>query len=263
MVDSPSAFYGIELLYPERPTINKPALLTELRARLGNVDPLVGDLLAFVAHDFPVTPQDGVQAAIVFIAASAEAYDPASVRGALEQTWNWPAAAETLPRCRYSLTLTEMLTRPLEPRRRWELIRGALEALRTVAPPAAIHWTSAQKLVDPVADLSDRLLPVNARLFRIPDRLPGECVMDTVGLHLFGLPDLQCHFVGLQPDAVAAYLLDISAYLLEHGKVIRHGQAVPGVGGDQNWMCAEGSSLVGPARPVVAIRPSPRYAVSA
>jgi hypothetical protein len=259
MMHSLPGLYGLELLYPERPELDKTALLAELRTRLGRVDFLAGGLLAFVAHDFPVTPQDGVEAAVLFVHASSEPFDPTAARGALAQTWNWPEAGDALPRCQYSVTLTDMLARPLDPQRRWQLVRGALESLMVVAPPSAIHWTPAQKLVDPDADLSDPLLPVNARLFRVEGRAQGECVMDTVGLHLFGLPDLQCHFVGLQPDEVAAYLLDISAYLLEHGKVIGHGQTVAGVGRNESWLCMEEPALVGPARPVMSIRPSAQY----
>jgi hypothetical protein len=258
--DSLSRLYGLELLYAERPDIDQGALLRELRARLGSVDPLLGDMLAFVAHDFPVAPQEGVSAALVFIAVSTEPFDPATAQGALEQTWNWPAAGSALPQAKYSVTLTDMLARPLDPRRRWELVRGALAALLAVAPPVAVHWTPAQKLVDPLSDLDDPLLPVNARLFRVEGRTHGECVMDTVGLHLFGLTDLQCHFVGLDPGDVAAYLLDISAFLLENGPVIEDGQKVAGVGRDEQWTCVREEALVGPPRPVLGIRPSSWYA---
>jgi hypothetical protein len=258
--DTVAGLYGLELLYADQPTIDKVALLAELRARLGEVDPLVGDTLAFVCHDFPVEPQHGVAAAMLFIGAADEPFDPSSAGRALEQTWNWSAAGDALPRCRYSITLTDMLARPLEPRQRWKLVREGLGALIEVAPPVAIHWTPAQKLVDPKIDLDDPLLPVNARLFRVEGRQAGECVMDTRGLHLFGLLDLQCHFVGIEPDEVAAYLLDISAYLLEHGPVIEHGQAVAGIGPNEHWTCTEQEALVGPARPVLSIRPSPRYA---
>ncbi|MCW2505135.1 MAG: hypothetical protein JWO79_3419 [Actinomycetia bacterium] len=260
MVDSFAGLYGLELLYRDRPEIGKSDLLDELRSRLGRVDFLAGRLLAFVAHDYPVTPQDGVEAAVLFVHESAEPFDQANVRGALAQTWNWPAAGDAVPHCRYTVTLTDMLARALEPRRRWQLVRGALGALMTVAPPAAIHWTPAQKLVDPGADLDDPLLPVNARLFRVEGRGQGECVMDTVGLTLFGHSDLQCHFVGLAPDEVAAYLLEISAYLLENGEPLGHGQTVAGVGSGENWVCLQDRALVGPARPVVSIRPSARYA---
>jgi hypothetical protein len=261
--DTVAGLYGLELLYTSRPMIDKAALLAELRARLGSVDPLVGDSLAFVCHDFPVEPQHGVAAAMLFIGASDEPFETATAARALDQTWNWSAAGEALPQCRYSVTLTDMLARPLEPRQRWRLVREGLAALREVAPPVAIHWTPAQKLVDPKIDLDDPLLPVNARLYRIDGRAQGECVMDTRGLHLFGLDDLQCHFVGLQPDEVAAYLLDISAYLLENGPVIEHGQTVAGVGPGENWVCSREEALVGPARPVLSIKPSPRYAARA
>jgi hypothetical protein len=258
--DTVAGLYGLELLYATRPTIDKAALLRELRARLGAVESLVGDSLAFVCHDFPIEPQHGVAAAMLFIGASDEQFDQSTAVRAMDQTWNWPGAGDALQSCRYSVTLTDMLARPLEPQRRWQLVREGLAALLEVAPPVAIHWTPAQKLVDPKADLADPLIPVNARLYRVEGRAQGECVMDTRGLHLFGLDDLQCHFVGLDPAEVAGYLLDISAYLLEHGRVIEHGQTVAGIGPGENWTCLREDALVGPARTVLGIRPSPRYA---
>ncbi len=258
--DTALGLYGLELLYQSRPAIDKGELLRELRARLGAVDPLIGDTLAFVCKDFPVEPQDGVAAAMLFIGATDEPFDQATAGRAVEQTWNWAAAGDAVSRCHYSVTLTDMLARPLEPQRRWTLVREGLAALRKVAPPVAIHWTPAQKVVDPAIDLADPLLPVNARLYRIDGRAPGECVMDTRGLHLFGLDDLQCHFVGIEPDEVAGYLLDISAYLLENGPVLQHGQTVAGIGHGENWTCYLEEALVGPARRVLSIRPSARYA---
>ena len=55
MVDSFAGLYGLDLLYRDRPEIGKTDLLDELRTRLGRVDFLAGRLLAFVAHDYPVT----------------------------------------------------------------------------------------------------------------------------------------------------------------------------------------------------------------
>jgi hypothetical protein len=260
-VDTLSGLYSLDLLYPAPPAIDRPALLAELRSRLGRVETLVGDMLAFVAHDFPVPPQDGIDCAIVFLSPSDEPFDATGVRGALEQTWNWAGAGAALAECRYAITLTDMMARGLDPRRRWQLVRGALESVFAIARPDVVHWAPAQKLVDPAGDLSDPLLPVNARLFRVENRLPGECVMDTVGLHLLGLPDLQVHFVGMEPDRMARYLLDVAGYLLAHGPVLGHGQRVAGIGEGEQWTCTEEAALVGPARPVVAIRPSPRYAV--
>lgn len=258
--DTVAGLYGLELLYSSRPTIDKAALLTELRARLGSVDPLIGDALVFVCHDFPVELEDGVTTAMLLIGATDDPFDQSSATRALEQTWNWPEAGDTLPRCQYSVTLTDMFARPLEPQQRWKLVREGLASMLEIAPPLAIHWTPAQKLVAPKIDFDDPLLPINARLFRVDGRTEGECVMDTRGLHLFGLEDLQCHFAGLPPDEVAAYLLDISAYLLENGPVIEHGQTVAGVGRGENWMCTREEALVGPARTVLSIRPSPQYA---
>ena len=58
----------------------------------------------------------------------------------------------------------------------------------------AISWPQSQRVGDPeqfaAGDL-DGL--INVRYFSISND-PGAVVMDTLGLHVFGLPDVQCHF---------------------------------------------------------------------
>ena len=42
-----------------------------------------------------------------------------------------------------------------------------------------------------------------------------ELLMDTVGLSALGVPDVQCHFTGLDPDTVAQTLLGAAYYIFD------------------------------------------------
>jgi hypothetical protein len=83
--------------------------------------------------------------------------------------------------------------------------------------------------------------------------------MDTLGLAALGLPDLQCHFHGLEVNEVAGLLYNTAWYVFENGDVIEDGQTVDGVDGHR-WRCQHEVALVPPEREVLDINPGPRYA---
>jgi len=89
---------------------------------------------------------------------------------------------------------------------------------------------------------------------------PGESVMDTMGLASLGLPDLQVHSTGLEPDDVARHLFNSAYYVLEKGDVIADGQTIDGIPPGTKWHCQHEASLVGPSRVVLDIDPGPPFA---
>jgi hypothetical protein len=139
-----------------------------------------------------------------------------------------------------------------------------LRAVITSSPPLALHWLGSERVVEPSAYLAttrlvDRLATgfVNVRLFRVEGRRPGECVMDTLGLASFGLPDLQCHFVGLETEKVATVLYNYAGYVFEEGDVLEDGNTVEGAVPGSKWRCRHEMALVGPERPVIDFHPGP------
>jgi hypothetical protein len=110
-----------------------------------------------------------------------------------------------------------------------------------------------EKLTDDPLDAA-----LNARLFRVDDR-PGEIVMDTLGLAALGVPDLQCHFKGLEAGRVAGFLRGVGTYVFENGDVIGDGNTVQGLEPSQRWACRHEMALIAPARVVIDIDPGPPY----
>ena len=58
-------------------------------------------------------------------------------------------------------------------------------------------------------------------------------VLDTLGMHVFGLPDLQCHFRDRDPGEIAGLLYATALYVFDSGDVIAHGNTISGPQGDE------------------------------
>jgi hypothetical protein len=143
------------------------------------------------------------------------------------------------------------------------VFQRALAAVVSAMNPSAIAWSAAGKLVDPARfleamssdDPADRLfLALNVRMFNVGNR-PGESVMDTMGLASLGLPDLQVHSRGLDPNDLARHLFNSAHYILEKGDVIADGQTIDGIPRGTKWRCQHEASLVGPSRVVLDMDP--------
>jgi Domain of unknown function (DUF4261) len=89
---------------------------------------------------------------------------------------------------------------------------------------------------------------------------PGDMVMDTLGLAALGLPDLQCHFRGLEPGRVMALLSNAGYYVYERGDVIEVGHTIEGLEPGSRWRCRHEGSLLPPSRAVLDLNPGPPYA---
>ena len=99
---------------------------------------------------------------------------------------------------------------------------------------------------------------INVRYYTISNH-PGDSIMDTRGLSVFGVPDLQCHYRDLEPDAVKQLLYNTAIYLLEHGDIIADGHTLTGSNGEP-WHCRHEDSLLEPSRLVLDICPNAPYA---
>src|SRR2546429_2545599 len=74
-------------------------------------------------------------------------------------------------------------------------------------------------------------------------------VMDTLGLQVFGLPDLQCHCHDLELPRLAAYLRNAGNYIFDRGDVIRDGDTIEGMQPGEKWRRLQGEGLNPPGPP--------------
>ena len=100
---------------------------------------------------------------------------------------------------------------------------------------------------------------LNVRFFRINDS-GGDMLMDTRGLSELGLPDLQCHYRGMDPGDISRVLYNTAIYLVENGPVIESGHTVQGIEPGSRWKCQQEDALIAPERTVLDLNPGPPHA---
>jgi Domain of unknown function (DUF4261) len=266
--------YAAELFFERRPTLTRAAFVEAVRRFSPTAELLGGDStegpLAVLHDEYPVTYSDGpvLPARIVFIL-SKEAPTLDKYDSALQQAWDFPDARATVSRATSCGLLTDLMGGPLSPADRLSVFQRTLDGLLTLVQPLAIHWEASDRLIEPrqYAAREPRKYPdpqagaINVRLVRIENASgdTGDIVMDSRGLDVFGLPDVQCHFRGLEAGRIAGLIYGVAAYLFEKGDVIEDGHTVEGLDG-QKWRCQHEAALVGPDRVVLDIDPGPPHA---
>ena len=56
-----------------------------------------------------------------------------------------------------------------------------------------------------------------------------DLLLDTLGMSTLFLPDLQYHFIGIDPNLVVNHAYQMLLYLYENGAVIESGETVDGI----------------------------------
>lgn len=165
------------------------------------------------------------------------------------QTWDWEEADAVLARCPNSLLVAELLDRVHPHRDRIDAFLPTLRAVVDQTSPAAIWCANSQRVVRPTG-VNELAVFTNVRMFRVEE--DGSLVMDTLGLHAFALPDLQCHFSDRDPLEIAGMLFDLAGYLLERGDVIADGDTI----GEEPWRARYARSAVDPEREMITLTPA-------
>lgn len=271
--------YSVELIYKEKPQIQRELLYDKMQRYTGKLDQPAEadmavwepnentseDLLHFFHLNYMVQyAENGMPAQTSLM--EAEFRSAADYKTAIEQAWHWQEAEQTLQQCRHSLLLVDMMASGLDYKDRLTLFTGALRAVLETAPCDAIYFRESDKLVEPQAYLeaieNGGLLygAMNVRFYNVQgtgSERP-ESLMDTIGLAALGIPDLQCHFFELTPDEVASFLTDLGYYLFNQGNVISDGETV-GFNEDMRWHCEHQYALAAPHRVVIDLDPGVPY----
>lgn len=170
-----------------------------------------------------------------------------------------------LSECQYCVFANDMLTGALDPLERADFDMDYLEALVELFPTCeAVYSLNTGKLIlaDTVRKKEftglERFIHyiVNARFFNISGT--GNSLVDTLGMTLLYLEDLQYHFHSMDPNWVVGHAYDVSTYVLANRRPIKDGDTIDGVTNgrmDQSvqWKCRFEDALVQPSRPVLDI----------
>jgi len=244
-----------ELWYVDPPDLDAAEVLAALRAVSPAAEARGGSLSVPHPPDDPELPP----LLTVVVPGSPLGQDGKSLPD-VSQTWDWAEAEATVERCRSSVLVTEMLAEGRSAAERVNALGQVVEALVDSTSPVAIHWARSQRVSDPARfGAGDLDGVINVRMFS-DARTDGALAMDTLGLHVFDLPDVQCHFRGREPGAIAELLFATAVYLFDHGDVIEDGNTISGTDGEGRYVCRREASLLDPARLVLDVDLGEPYA---
>ena len=241
-----------EVWYETAPDLADPALLAALRESAPGAE---------AQQDSITVPFDTREPPLItVIMAATPLGDQGKQRPDVSQTWDWAEAESAVARCSASVLVTEMLAEGWSAPDRVSAVTRVLVALCRATEAVAVHWPNSQRVCDPDLLEADDLTGVlNVRFFGVAGD-DDAMVLDTLGLHVFGLPDLQCHFRGREPGEIAGLLYATAVYVFDEGDVILDGNTISGTDPDERYVCRRESSLLEPSRPVLDVDLGPPYA---
>ena len=266
--------YAIEFLSPHPIRFDIEVIYNALQKEFAGVELVKSSdaeeqLPLFAIPEYSVEFEEGiVPVQIALFPSEDEPIDHENYAKSIQQTWDWQDAEAVVANCHHRALITDLLATRLDRNSRLELMQKVVVALLDVIDCQAIHWRPSQKMVNPndflhnqtLADPDPLFGALNVRMFNIQNTNPPTFVMDTMGLAVLGLPDIQCHFRELAPPSVANLLYSLGYYLLENGDVINDGETIQGLTYDDRWHCHHELALVAPERDVLDINPGQPYA---
>lgn len=181
----------------------------------------------------------------------------------LSQTWQWDAAEEVLPAAPFRVTLNSVNTLELAAETRLGLFQKALYAVTRELAPKALVFPQSQCCIDPESYLEND--PdnedyfgiyglVNTRVFTSEEDDEQSVFMDTLGMHVLGLPDVQCLASDSETDfaELAYWLYNLVEYMRETPGSFEDGDSIVGPN-DEEWEVSYSNALIEPERAVLNI----------
>jgi hypothetical protein len=253
MAEATSIPLVVELWYAENaPDLEDPRLLEALRRLSPDAEPQTESVV--VPHG------DGSAPLLTVIMPGSPLGEGGKALPDVSQTWDWEEAEASVAHCRCSLLVTEMFGDDRTPQERWNAMSGVVAELCELTHPTVISWPQSQRVADPALFAAGDLDGlINVRYFSVAND-PGAMVMDTLGLHVFGVPDVQCHFRNREPSEIATMLFSTAAYLFRSGDVIADGNTISGPQGHERLVCFREPALLEPRRLVIDVDLGDPYA---
>lgn len=255
-----------KILFIDKPIINPIAILDDLKLVFKTVDYVKTDESHL--YFFPVILveyQDGSHPSQISLSILKEnSQDIEIAEEAFQQNWDWEEGNALAGKCQYQISVSDLMTRPLNYKSRTELFTAFISSIVKTTQPDVVYFLPSQKLINPrffsdkidVKDGKNLEGFINVRLFNITDGHSGELIMDTLGLHLLGLPDFQIRFSSFEPGLMAGLLWNCAYYLFDKGDILKSGNTIMGLGADSKWRVERQTSLLEPQRMVITVFPN-------
>lgn len=181
------------------------------------------------------------------------------------QMWDCPNSEEILEECKYHVIAMDMMAFGMNYQERADMLMDYLEALMELYPTCvAVQFQTSgkmftrEKIINHQLSKESRFIyfAVNARFFNIQNS--EDMIVDTLGMHILGLPDLQYHFHDMNPNWVVNHAYNIASYMYDHQNPIKDGDTIDGMedgslSQEVQWICQYEQSLIQPVREVIDV----------
>ena len=233
----------------------------------GKVSDTMPDIALFAALDPLGHFSDGKRLPVQVSVMPCETFHPEKI-DEMRRSQMWDCLQDRdriLSECKYCVFANDILCGALPPLERADFDMDFLEALLELYPACeAVYFLNSGKLMraDAIrngeAEGPDRFVryAVNVRFFNISGT--DDHVVDTLGLSLLYIEDLQYHFHGMDPNWVVNHAYNMASYILANDRPIKDGDTIDGVTDgrfDQSlqWQCHFEDAMVQPKRPVLDV----------
>lgn len=260
--------FMVHLLLKEKTAMPAAARMTQVLSRhMGNVGCFAHNdsFAGFSANDYHIKWKKGKSAPQVWVADCQPLENLTIDEAVRRQMWDCPDSERILAECRYKISAADMYAYLMPYRERAEMDMDFLEALMELFPQCeAVYFQTSGKLftrdqiVGRQISKKNRFIyfAVNVRFFTMEDS--NEQVIDTLGMGLLGLPDLQYHFHDFDPNWVVTHAYNTAAYIYGGEKKIRHGDHIDGIKDGEfdvgvQWSCHYEHAMIQPDRTVIDI----------
>ena len=170
-----------------------------------------------------------------------------------------------LKECKYQVIATDMLSKGMDYKERADMLMDYMEALLEIYPECeAIVFQNSGKMFTAIQIREHKIqrekrfiyFAVNVRFFNIQGT--NDMIVDTLGMSILDLPDLQYHFHDMDPNWVVNHAYNLLCYIYDNNDPIESGETVAGISEgnmdvDIYWKCNYEDSLIQPVRLVLDI----------
>lgn len=260
--------FMMQLLMKEKCPMPDPSRMEAvMRKHLGDVDHFAhnSEVSGFAVKKYAIACKEGTAAPMLMITGCCESAPDRIDALTRSQMWDCPEREQILSTCGYQVVATDMLAGAMEPHDRAEMLMDYMEALVELFPSCeAVYFYNSGKMftADKIRShsipRSDRFIyfAVNARFFNIQGT--EDMLIDTLGMSVLSLPDLQYHFHGMDPNPVVNHAYNLASYIFANHNPIKDGETVDGIAGnaisrDVHWQCHFEDALIQPPREVLDI----------
>lgn len=272
----PGGVFMVQLLMKEQcemPSVER--MVGVLERHIGRVEAaLTGkaadamkDMALFAALDHLGHFSDGKRLPVQVSVMPCETFHPEKI-DEMRRSQMWDCLQDrdrVLSECKYCVFANDILCGALPPLERANFDMDFLEALLELYPACeAVYFLNSGKLMraDAIRDQEmegpDRFIrsAVNVRFFNISGT--GDHIVDTLGMSLLYIEDLQYHFHGMDPNWVVGHAYNMASYILANERPIKDGDTIDGVTDGQldqslQWRCHFEDAMVQPMRPVLDV----------